>query len=335
MRVRMSILTAVLLLVAASTGTWAQGSGVLEGQVVNASLDSAPVPGAQVTLWTSAMDQTESSLETTADASGQFHFEGLQTEGRAYQLEVEYNGVLYRSDVVSFPSGEDSLSVPLRVYESTTSSADISVERAHLIVAFESGTIYVREVQVFFNAGDLTYVGPTGQEGEVTLRFPLPEDASGIELWDGFMDCCVVRTDSGLASTYPVVPGSTQFVLSYSLPGDSATYDLVKGIAHPTASLDVLVSDVGVEVTGSGLTEGEPLSIQGGNYLHLAAENLTAGDVVVLHFANLPGEEMSQPSAPQATVSPLVTWSALGIIALGVMLALIYPFLERRSEESD
>jgi hypothetical protein len=333
MRIRMTILAAFLLLLATTTGTWAQGSGVIEGQVLNASLDSAPVGGAHVTLWVSTADQAESSMETTADASGRFRFEGLQTEDRTYQLEVEYSGILYQSEVAAFPSGESFLSVPLSVYEPTTSSADISVERAHLIVGFEPGTIYVREVQVFFNAGDSTYVGPTGQEGEVTADFPLPQGASALELGEGFMDCCVVQTDTGLASTYPLLPGSTQFVLSYSLHNESTTYDLVKGIAHPTASLDVLAVDVGVQVTGSGFTQAEPLTIQGGNYLHLGAGNLAPGDEVALHFTNLPTEAMPEPSASPATVPPVVTWSVLGVIGLGVFLALVYPFLETSREE--
>ena len=333
MRIRITIITAILLLLATTTGAWAQGSGVIEGQVVNGSLQSAPVEGALVTLWALVKDEAESSLETTADGSGQFRFEGLQTEERAYRLEVEYKGVLYESDVVAFPPGEDFLSVPLSVYESTTSSADISVERAHFIVAFEPGIIYVREVQIFSNGGNLTYVGPTGQEGEVTADFPLPQGASAVELADGFMGCCTAETDTGFASTYPLVPGSTQFVLSYSLSHDSTTYDLVREIAHPTSSFDVLVADVGVEVIAPGLTQAEPLSIQGGNYLHLAARSLSPADEVVLHFSNLPTEAVPEPSAPPATAPPLVTWSVLGVIALGVLLALVYPFLETSREE--
>lgn len=333
MRIRMTIVAAIALLLTTTTGAWAQGSGVIEGQVLNGSLESAPVEGALVTLWTFVADQAESSLETTADASGRFQFEGLETEDRAYRLEAEYKGVRYESDVVAFPAGEDFLSVPLSVYESTTSSADISVERAHLIVAFEPGTIYVREVQIFSNAGNLTYIGPTGQEGEVTADFPLPQGASAVELADGFMECCTVETDTGFASTYPLVPGSTQFVLSYSLSHDSTTYDLVKKVAHPTASFDILVADVGVEVTAPGLTQGEPLSIQGGNYLHLAGRDLIPPDEVALHFTNLPTEAVPEPSPPSTTLPPLLTGSVLGVIALGVFLALVYPFLESSREE--
>jgi hypothetical protein len=333
MRIRMTIVAAILLLLATTTGAWAQGSGVIEGQVLNDSLDNAPVAGARVTLWAFVTEEAESSLETTADGSGQFRFEGLQTEERAYRLEVEYKGVRYESDLLAFPPGEDFLSVPLSVYESTTSSADISIERAHLIVAFELGTIFVREVQIFSNAGELTYVGPTGQEGEVTVDFPLPQGASAVELADGFMECCVVETDTGFASTYPLIPGSTQFVLSYSLRHESTTYDLVREITHPTSSFDVLVADVGVQVTAPGLTQGEPLSIQGGDYLHLAARSLTPTDEVVLHFTNLPTEAMPQPSAPPGAAPPLLTWSVVGVIALGVFLALVYPFLGTSREE--
>jgi hypothetical protein len=333
MRISPIIITAILLLLATSTGAWAQGSGVVEGQVLNGSADGAPVAGLPVTLWIFTTEQAEESLETITDAEGRFRFEGIETEGHVYRLEAEYETVRYESEVVAFAPGDDVLSQSLIVYEPTTSSDLISVERGHLIVVLEPGTIYVQEVQVFSNAGNMAYVGASGEEGSATVSFPLPVGASELELVEGLRECCVVETGDGFASTRPLLPGSTQMVFSYQLRHETTTYDFLRGIAYPVGSLDVLITDVRAEVTSPGLTPTEPLSLQGTSYLHLTAQNLTPADDVVLRFANLPTEAMPETPGSPATIPSLLVWSVLGAIALVIFLALAYPFLESSREE--
>lgn len=332
MRIRLATFIAILLLLlGVLTSAWAQGSGVIEGQVFDGSSDGAPLEGLPVTLWAFAGQEQESSFETTTDEEGRFRFEGLDTEGYAYQFEVEYVGVQYGSEVVAFPEGENLISIPFTVYESTTSDEGLSVERAHLIFDFDPGTILVQEVQIFFNAGNKTYVGPTGEEGGETLQFLLPQGASAVQLMEGFMECCVVETDAGFASTLPIFPGAKQFVITYEFRYQATTYDLTRQVIYPTGSLDVLVADVGVEVVAPGLARSESLSLQGGDYLHLTAQDLTRGDDVVLHFASLPLG--AAPTDTTATVTPVLTWAIMGIAILATFGAVAYPFLKRLPEE--
>lgn len=334
MSTRLTTLTAILLLLVTLPSTIeAQGSGVIEGQVFDGSSDGGPLEGLPVTLWAFADQEPESSFQTTTDEEGRFRFEGLDTEGYAHQFEVEYAGVQYGSEIVAFPEGEDLISIPFTVYESTTSDEDLSLERAHVIVDFEPGTIRVQEVQILRNAGNRTYVGPTGQEGEATVQFSLPQGASATQLLEGFMECCVVETDTGFATTRPIFPGSKQFVFTYELPYESTIYDLSREIASPTSSLDVLVADVGVEVTAPGLATDEPLSLQGGDYLHLTAQDLTPADNIVLHLSNLPLDTAAAPPVSAQTASPLLTWGVLGLLGLGAFIALAYPFSRTGREE--
>jgi hypothetical protein len=331
---RLTILTAILLLLVTLPSTVeAQGSGAIEGQVFDGSSDGGPLEGLPVTLWAFADQEPKSSFQTTTDEEGRFRFEGLDTEGYTYQFEVEYAGVQYGSKVVAFPEGEDLISIPFTVYESTTSDEDLSLERAHIIINFEPGAIQVQEVQILRNAGNRTYIGPTGEEGEATVQFSLPQGASGTQLLEGFMECCVVETDAGFATTRPVFPGSKQFVFTYQLLYESTVYDLSREIAYPTRSLDVLVADVGVEVTAPGLARDEPLSLQDGNYLHLTAQDLTPADSIVLDLSNLPLDTQAPPPASAQTASPLLTWGVLGLLGLGAFIALAYPFSRRGREE--
>ncbi len=331
---RLTILTAILLLLVTLPSTVeAQGSGAIEGQVFDGSSDGGPLKGLPVTLWAFADQEPESSFQTTTDEEGRFRFDGLDTEGYTYQFEVEYAGVQYGSKIVAFPEGEDLISIPFTVYESTTSDEDLSLERAHIIVGFEPGAIQVQEVQILRNATNRTYVGPTGQEGEATVQFSLPPGASGTQLLEGFMECCVVETNTGFATTRPIFPGSKQFVFTYQLLYESTVYDLSREIAYPTRSLDVLVADVGVEVTAPGLATDEPLLLQDGSYLHLTAQDLTPADSIVLHLSNLPLDTEAAPPASAQTASPLLTWGVLGLLGLGAFIALAYPFSSRGREE--
>ena len=333
MRHRLSVFVAVLLLLPwVVKSAWAQGSGVIDGQVFDGSGDGAPLEGLPVALTVVSGADSESSLETTTDQEGWFRFEGVETEGYTYQFEVEYAGVQYWSEELAFSEGENLISVPFTVFDSTTSDEALSVQRAHLVFDFEPGIIWVQEIQIFFNDATTTYVGPTGAEGEATVQFSLPEGATAVQLVEGLMECCVVETDTGLASTLPIFPGSKQFVFTYELRPPTATYDLAHRVVYPTESLDVLVTDVGVQVTADGLTGAEPVSLQGGDYLHLAGENLSAGEDIALHFANLPLE--TAPTQPPGSGTSLFTWIVMGVVIVGVGAALAYPFLRRSKETS-
>jgi hypothetical protein len=321
----------LLLLSGVVQSAQAQAPGVIEGQVSDGSGDGAPLPGLSVTLSIFAGPDAQSFLETTTDEEGWFRFEGLETEGYAYQFIVDYARVRYGSEVLTFAEGQDQISVPFTVFEATTSDEDLSVERAHVILDFEPGIMRVQEVQILSNAGKRTYVGPTGELGEATVQFSLPEGATAVQLVEGLKDCCVVETDIGLASTLPVYPGVTQFVFTYELHPHARTYDLTRRTMYSTLSLDILVADVGVEVTADGLSgREETLSLQSGEYLHLVGEDLSVGGDIALHFASLPTE--AAPVQPAGNGTPLLTWIVLGVIIVGTGAALAYPFFERSKE---
>ncbi len=328
------LLTIVFLLSPMTMATWAQEPGVIEGQVFDGTSDTGPLEGLPVTLWILRGEEEEGSLQQTTDEEGRFRFEDLDTEGYIYRFEVEYQGISYGSEVMAFSEGESVLSIPFTVFEPTTSDADLWAERAHLILNFQPGFIVVQEVQILINDGNTTYVGSTGEEGGATARFSLPQGASGVQLMEGLMACCVVETETGFASDLPIFPGFHEFVFSYALDFQSRTYALSKEIVYPTNSLNVLVSDVGVEVTAPGLTVEEPLTLEGGRYLHLSAENLTPADSLSLHLANLPLEgQETGPTAPSTTGLGVAGVVVIGLAILGVLVALGYPFLKKRREE--
>ncbi len=327
--VRLSVILSLVALMA--TGTRAQGAGVIEGQVLNATLDGVPVPEMPVTLWMLDGQVQKAMLEETADEEGRVRFQGLDTQGYSYQLQVEHQGVSYWSDVVAFSQGQNLLSVPLTVYEATASDAYLSVERAHLILDFQPRSILVQEVQILRNSGDRTYIGSRGNKGGVTIRFPLPQGAVELQWMEEWMASSVVQTESGFAYTEPILPGIQEFFFSYKLIYQSTRYTFSREITYPIRYLDVVVADAGVRVTGSGLIAQEPLSLQGRRYLHLTGQSLAPADRLTLSLDNLPLE--TGPTEPSTTPPGVFARVVMVLGTLAVLLALGYPFLKPHREK--
>jgi hypothetical protein len=324
--------------------TLAQGQGVIEGQVVNGTADAGSMEGLTVTLHI-FVGMEEQPLQTaTTDAEGRFRFEGLSTESNhAYILHLDYQGVEYGSDLLTFSEGETILSVSIKVYEPVESDEVISIERAHIFVDFQEGELLVGELYFFSNSSDRIYIGAEevaeGQRG--TLRLSLPMGAKGLAVEGGELGQRFFETDGGFVDTWFLPPGQTsgQLMFSYSLPYDPSGYDLVRDIPYLLKALNVLVADVGVDVTSDRLTLEGSRGMQGQSYLNLSGQNLGKGERLTLHFSGSPGDELvkgrevmpAQP--PQASEQSLLRWVALGMAVLAVGFALAYPLLRRRPKE--
>jgi 5-hydroxyisourate hydrolase-like protein (transthyretin family) len=325
------LFTLVLLLASTTIVVWSQSSGVIEGQVLNGTVDEESVQGVPVTLWAVAAEEQTILLQQTTDAEGRFRFEDLDTKAYSYQLQATYQGVSYWSDTLTFPADQTLLSVPITVYETTESEAEVLLERAHLIIDPRPGVIQVQELQFFVNNGNRTYIGAGGEGGQ-TLQFALPVGAAQVQLTEALMACCIEETTEGFAYTLPVLPGVEEFLFGYELAFQSTNYTLRKELSYPVHYLDVFVTDTGVEVTGPRLTALEPISLQGQTYLHLSAGGLSKGDTLELNLAGLPLGPRSD--APGSTISPVVARAVMGVGTLLVILALAYPFFQKREGEA-
>lgn len=317
--------------------------GVIEGQVANgtAGAPAESVARLEVTLHPFVDDVPQETITAVADAEGRFRFEGLaRGPDRTYVVSARYQGVETFSDPLSFATGETTLPALVVVYETTEDDEAIRVERAHIIVDFVEGAMRVGEMLVFRNDGDRTYVG---REGQGTLRFSLPPEARGLRFENPRMGTSVIRTKEGFLDTLPVPPGIRQVVLSYDLPYEAGVYRFVKTIEVPTASLDLLVADVGVEVDSDQLVFQGPWEGSGGaRYLHFTAQNLARGEELVIQLSNpsamlrtsLPQQAQGAPEeAGSAGVQEAMGWIGLGLAALSVVFVLSYPRVRRRTEE--
>jgi hypothetical protein len=348
---RIYALTIILVLGSclAPVYTLAQSQGVIEGQVVNGTANGGSVEGLTVALRVFAGMEEQPSQTATTDAEGRFRFEGLSAESNhAYTLHLDYQGVEYGSDLLTFSEGETTLSVSIQVYESIESDEVISIERAHIFVDFQEDSLVVGELYIFSNSSDRIYIGAEevaeGQNGATvlrgTLRLSLPTGAEGLAFEDGELGQRFFETDDGFVDTWSLPPGqaSGRLMFSYALPYDLSGYDLTRHIPYPLEAINVLVADVGVDVTSDQLTSEGSRGMQGQSYLNLSGQNLSKGERLIVHFSGSPdnepvGESEAVPAQPTPeSDQSLLRWVALGLIVLAVGFALGYPLLRRQSQ---
>lgn len=348
---RVYVPTIILILVfcQAPVPALAQDRGVIEGQVLNLTANGGSMEDLTVTLRV-FMDMEEQPSQTAiTDAEGRFRFEDLSTEAnRVYTLHLNYQGVEYGSDMLTFSEGETTQSVSIQVYEPIESDEVISIERAHIFVDFQEGNLLVGELYFFSNDSDRIYIGAEevaeGQNGATvlrgTLRLSLPTGARGLAVDGGELGQRFFETDEGFVDTWFLPPGqsSGQLMFRYSLPYDSSGYDLVRDISYPLKALNVLVAEVGVEVTSDQLILEGSRGMQGQSYLNLSGQNLGKGEHLTVHFSGSPASKPSEQreaipaQAPQAGNRSLLLWAALGLVVLVVGFVLGYPLFRRQPQ---
>ena len=322
--------------------------GAIAGQVGNATTGE-PVGDVEVRLRRWGTETELPPLVAQTDAGGNFRFEGLDTGNHAFYLaEVTYDDVPFPSDFVSFEPGGAQLSVPVNVYETTTSDEDIKVERFHFIVIGEQpGFFSVLELYQFSNLGERAYVGTVNEEGfRETVRMALPAGAQELTLQGGVLGVDLLETDEGLVATSPIIPGEEAFEVAfvYIAPYSGKTLDLDRPLYYDTASVNGLVTDVGAKLESETLSYDGERAAQGQTFLQYTAQDLATGETLPIQLVDLDKIEFPSTSEPtdgaSATASPVMPssglsqttllWITLGLGGLAIVFVLAYPSLRPR-----
>ena len=327
-RKRVSLLLIPLLwIVLGAFPLLAAGNGVIQGQLVNVTPGGDPIQGSEITLLAFQGAEQQLSRTTTADSQGGLSFEGLETGmDWAYRLRVTHGGVVYSGEMLSFAPDQDRIEAELRVYEPTTDSANVVVQRAHLLLSYTDTSLRVTEIHIYDNAGDRTYVGKEELDGRrFTARFVLPRGASNLVLEDGTLGGRFLPTPDGFVDVEPRWPGSTSVVFGYELPCPNQTCAFTKQVMDHTEHLNVLLPNIGVRLESDRLGFQGEVEAQGRSFLNYAARNLDANESLDLRLV----ASTARGQGP----SLLSGWVATLAIAAGgaaIIVALAYPWLRRR-----
>ena len=299
----------------------AAGTGRIYGQLLDGTKHNAPVAGQSVTLQMAQGDNTRDLVNVTTDAHGEFSFSGLDTDKTInYAVYTLYQGAQYYTDLIDL-SSKSVQQINLTVYDATTSTANIAIVQATILVDkvdAQNGLITISENYFFENLGSTSYVGSLQANGSKpnALRFSLPTGARKLLLSSGFNGYQDIQVDTGFATNAALPPGTSQLAFSFQVPYTATGYDFSYTVVYPTVALSLL-APLDIHANSSGMDSQGPVNVNQHTYQQLKSQKLLAGNQIHVQLEGLP--------APQNAASPApLNQSTLWIIvAIILMLAIV------------
>ena len=347
-RVRTLILASLLLVLALVVPLQAQEDGVLEGQVVNGTPGGPAVgEGVAVTLHILRSGGEVETRETTTGAEGRFRFEGLDRDpALEYWAEAVYQDAPYSSaEPVQFEGEAATAAATIDVYESTDDDSALRLSSVHVIAESFGQVLRISEIHMLSNDGDRTFAGSgEGPSPGTTVFIPLPADAVGLAFSEEDPAGRYVEVEGGVWDTQPVTPGQdTSLVyMSYHLMVVDEAVSLERAFSYPVSAFNILVTQPGLRLESERLVDQGSQSFQGREYLFYVAQDLAAGEELVLNFgvteaaagsSAMPGTESE--AAPEATAPAgegqqgLMQILGIALALLTVAAAVVYPLARR------
>jgi len=302
-----------------------QATGVIRGKVLNGTMDGTGVADVEVTLHQSGDGQEKERGTTKTDKDGAFSFSGLSSEkGEAYYLRATYKGVEYYSPTVSFGDKKELL-LDLSVYETTDKDTNISVKMHHVFMGLKEGVLWIQEIMVLENRGNLVYVGYRKVEPgkREVLRISLPKKAAALEPLKGLMGCCIVKTEDGFIDTMDIKPGRKEIRFSYKVDYGSSRYELSKRLYAKTESIDFLIRDKGIKAKSDMLEFKGSVGNPGQRFLHLSGKDLVKGSRIVLELRGLPWGK------------GFFKLAIVGLVVVIMGAGLAYPFMRKWTRKGE
>jgi hypothetical protein len=299
--------------------------GSISGQVINLSGGEVP-SDLEITLHGFDEMQQVLTATTTVGSQGTFLFEDVEMpDGRAFIASLEYQGVVYSSDVSVAGSEAKDLSLPIPIYETTSDPSAVSVDRLHLLLEYgEPGVLHVVELYVISNLGDRTLIAD--QPGEPVLTFILPEGATNLQFQDGVLGERFVEVPGGFGDMAAVRPAASQHqvVFSYDLPYDRKL-ELHQPVTLPVNAVVILLPEDGLKVSGESLQDMGTRDVQGLSYHLYSAQRLEPGSELRFTISGRPA--IGSTGLVWGTNSSLM----VGLIAFGLALVAAGAWLYIRS----
>ncbi len=242
--------------------------------------------------------------------------------GLAMLSIAKYQGAQYTSPVLTLTS-KPVQQVNLTVYEATTSTADIAIVRATVLLRepdAQKGLVSVSELFIFRNLNARTYVGSldASQGKPNALLFTLPHTARNVSLGKGFDGYSAIQVNSGFASDAAVPPGDSQFAFTFDMPYTISSYDFDYTVQYPTVQLmmlippDIHASSSVLSAQGPVTAEQQPLDL-------FQATGLTPNQVLHVQLDGLPAVSLI-PGGVSTPTNSSMPWY---IIVLGVMAVIL------------
>ena len=286
-------------------------------------------------MFTHALIET---LTTTVSADGTFDFGAVTyAPGRQFLVSTVYNDVTYGSEVGSFDAAGSPLALTLPIYESTSDPSVLAVAQMHMFLEFPSATeVTIGELYIFSNTSDRTYAAT----GTALLQFNIPAEATSLDVQNAVLDQDYFRNADGFGALGQVTPGegSGQLLVSFRLPYDGAL-SFSQSMHFPVASVNVLLSDLGVKLEGPNVAYLGPQTFQDQTFQNFSRAGLATGETMTFDVSGTAGTGATAPVSGDTPSAGLQNTSSVGLAvglgALAVALLGVGVWLYRRPAAVD
>lgn len=324
----------------------ASWTGEVSGSVVNLTGDAGLPPALELMLHTWSPEMVEKSVNhAESDEDGSFHFDDVTlSAGDVVSAMALYEGATYMAQPVEVRAGDESISLELPIYESTSDLAGVTIDQAHVFIMPDYDGLSVSEVYVVSNRGDRTVQGADVLDDgtPVTLKFKTQPEADSVTFGYGGQERYRLFP-GGFAYTAPLLPGeqSAGIMLTYFIPyQNEGKYVYTSQL--PTGGVNFLTPvNSGLELSAADLELSGVWPLRDGSTV-----------TVYEHSGLLPGEELvvditgqlvepvySGYSGGQATAGKPAATANLGLAAggaaLGAALLVVGVWWWRRTDEPD
>ena len=329
MKVMQVIATSVLVAITcitfmsfSSPSAHAAGPGRIFGQLLDGTHKNAPVARQSVTLQMEQGNTATDLASVTTDARGSYGFANLSIDKTiSYALYIRYQGAQYNSALITLNT-KPVQQVNLTVYQATTSTANMAIVRATVLLHkpdAQKGIIPVSELVILRNLDLRTYVGSLdASHGKPNaLRFSLPHTARNASLGKGFDGYKAIQVDRGFATDAAVPPGDSQFAFTFDVPYTTSSYDFDYTVVYPTVQLALLIPPE-IHATSDTLKGQGPVGTNQDTYNLLQANALLANKQVHIQLDGLPA--ITRATNP-TTLNPTASWL---IVVLLIMAAILF-----------
>ncbi len=252
------------------------------------------VPNAWVVLHRVGADAANpiDSMRTRRDGSYAFAYRATGDSNAVYFVSAARGGITYFTPPTREARVQGGMA-DLLVYDTTSAPIPIAIRGRHIILTAPDTAAPVRTViEVYELSNDSSLTRVAGGQQVATFEAPIPPGITEVIGGQGDISPDAVKADDGRVRVWaPISPGLKQFSFSYVIPVSQT--ELVVAVESDVPVMEVLVEDPRGTAVGGGLTEVDPVQVDGRPFKRFLAQDMKAPASLTL---SAPGERAANSS---------------------------------------
>jgi hypothetical protein len=265
------------------------GPRLVAGRVLRPSGETVlPVAGIWVVLHRVGSDTAGpvDSVRTGRDGSYRFRYRAQADDEALWFVSASYAGIAYFSSPLRAAevTGDEA---QVTVFDTTSATIPLRARGRHIVVSAAAVDGSREMIEVYELSNDTTLTAISSDDRTPTWSAAVPSAAGDFRVGQGDVSPdAIAQTGGRVVAIAPFAPGVKQLSFAYRLPG--AAFPLSIPVEGETDVLEVLVEDPTGAVQGAGLTEVEPVTVEGRTFKRFLAQNAPASGVVRVAVATSP-----------------------------------------------